>query len=155
MDGWSVSEVIEQAVRTEQLGYDFYSSISEKFKDEERLNALFKTLAEKELAHKDRFQKLYEQVDLSEVEGWDELSEYMRAIVESEFFLGSDKAIVRMGNLQSISDAVDYAIAFEKETLLYFLGLRKTVQEKELVDEIISEEQSHIIWLNRYKEQSL
>ena len=155
MERFSVREVIEQAVRTEQLGYDFYSSMAEKFKDNKKLRDLFDTLARKEQTHEQRFKELYEIVGDEEIEGWEDVSEYMRAFAESEFFLGSDKAIVKMKEIQGAQDAVDFALAFEKETLLYFLGLRKAVREREVVDEIINEEQSHVMWLNSFKDRFL
>ena len=155
MERFSVREVIEQAVRTEQLGYNFYSSMAEKFKDNKKLRDLFDTLARKEQTHEQRFKELYEIVGDEEIEGWEDVSEYMRAFAESEFFLGSDKAIVKMKEIQGAQDAVDFALAFEKETLLYFLSLRKAVREREIVDEIINEEQSHVMWLNRFKDRFL
>ncbi len=153
MEKFSVSEVIEQAIRTEQLGYKFYTEMAEKFKDEDKLKDLFETLAKKEIVHEERFKELKDIVGEQEPEGWDDVSEYMRAFVESEFFLGSDKALTKMQNIQSVEDAVNFALGFEKETLLYFLGLKKAVKESEVVDEIINEEQSHIMWLNRFKDR--
>jgi rubrerythrin len=47
---------------------------------------------------------------------------------------------------------VQFAIGFEKETLLYFYGLLGSVKEKEIVEEIINEEKSHIKWLTAFKE---
>ncbi len=151
---FSVREVVEQAVRTERLGYDFYTKMAERFKENEDLNRLFTTLAEKELVHEERFKELYEIIGDEEPEGWEEVSEYMRAFVESEFFLASDRAMERMKNIKSAEEAADYALAFEKETLLYYLGLRNSVKEKEILDEIINEEQSHIMWINRFLRKS-
>jgi len=37
---------------------------------------------------------------------------------------------------------VKFALGFEKETLLYFMELRKIVKEKEVMDEVINEEKS-------------
>jgi len=154
-EGFSVREVVEQAVRTEKLGYDFYSSMAERFKDRVELKDLFETLAKKERIHEERFERLEESLGDEEPEGWEDVSEYMRAFVESGLFLGSDKVLARMKEIQSIQDAVDFALAFEKETLLYFLGLRKAVKEKGIVDVIIDEEQSHIAWLHRFKNRFL
>jgi rubrerythrin len=155
MKRYSVREVVEQAVRTEQQGYEFYRSMAERFREEEKLKNLFNTLAEKELAHEKRFRELYEVIGDEEPGDWDIISEYMRAMVESEFFLGSGKSLASLKEIQSSKEAVEFAISFEKETLLYFIGIRSAVDEKEVVDEIINEEQSHIMWLNRFKERFL
>ncbi|MCX7792845.1 MAG: ferritin family protein [Thermodesulfovibrionales bacterium] len=149
---FTVHEVIEQAVQTEKLGYDFYTQMSQRFKDQEELRKLFDILAEKELRHEKTFRELLEITGDSEPEGWEDISAYMRAIVESEFFLGKNKSLPSMANIKTVEDAVKFAIGFEKETLLYFHGIRDAVKEKEIVDEIINEEKSHIMWLTRFRD---
>ncbi len=151
MERFSIGEVIEQAVQTEKLGYQFYTKMSERFKAEEKLNNLFSILAKKELRHEKVFSGLKEIVEDSEPEGWEEVTHYMRAMVESEFFLGKKKSLPSLGKIKTITDAVKFAIGFEKETLLYFYGLRDLVKEKDVVDEIINEEKSHIMWLSSFK----
>jgi rubrerythrin len=151
MENFSVREVVEQAIRTEKLGYEFYTEMAEKFKDEKNLADLFATLAEKEVVHQRRFEELLEIIGDETPEGWEEVSEYMRAFVESEFFLASDRAVPRMKGVKTAEEAVEYALGFEKETLHYYIALKKVVMEKEIVDEIINEEQSHVMWLQRFK----
>ncbi len=151
MERFSIREVIEQAVQTEKLGYQFYTSMAQKFKEDEGINKLFLTLADKELKHEKTFLELKEIVGDSEPEGWEDASQYMRAIVESEFFLGKNKSLPSMDHIKSIEDALNFAIGFEKETLLYFHGIIDAVKEKEIVEEIINEERSHIRWLSTFK----
>lgn len=151
MERFSIREVIEQAVQVEKLGYQFYTSMAQKFREDEGLNKLFSTLADKELRHEKTFLELKELVGDSEPQGWEDASQYMRAIVESEFFLGKNKSLPSMDHIKSIEDAVHFAIGFEKETLLYFYGIMGAVKEKEIVEEIINEEKSHIMWLSSFK----
>lgn len=151
MEKFTIREVLEQAVQTERLGYQFYTSIADRFRKEEKLVRLFTTLAEKELRHEKTYSELKDMVGDSEPEGWDEVSQYLRAIVESEFFLGKNKALPSMSGIKTVEDAVNYALGFEKETLLYFYGVRDAVKEKDVVDEIINEEKSHIMWLNAFR----
>ncbi len=93
-----------------------------------------------------------EKVDDKDVEGWEEVSQYLRAIVESAFFLGKDKALTSIESVKTVSEAVDYALGFEKETLLYYQVMRDVIKEKKTIDEIINEEKSHIVWLNRFRQ---
>ena len=72
--------------------------------------------------------------------------------MESEFFLGRLGSLPSMENVKSVKEAVDFALGFEKETLLYFYWIRDAVKEKEVVEEIINEERSHIMWLNNFKD---
>ncbi|MBF0328809.1 MAG: ferritin family protein [Nitrospirae bacterium] len=151
MEKFSIREVLEQAVQTEKLGYQFYTAIAQKFKDDEELVKLFNTLAQKELIHEKTFTEIKNMLGDSDPEGWEDVSQYLRAIVESEFFLGKNKALPSMDIITSVKDAINFAMGFEKETLLYFYGIRSAVKEKDLVDEIINEEKSHIMWLSSFK----
>lgn len=151
MERFSIREVIEQAVQTEKLGYQFYATMAEKFEKDEGLNKLFTTLAKKEQRHEKRFRELSEIIKDEEPVNWEEAEQYLRAIVESEFFLGKDKSLPSMKRVKTVMDAVNFALGFEKETLLYYYWIRDAVREKEVVEEIINEERSHIMWLDRFK----
>jgi rubrerythrin len=153
MNNYSINEIIEMAIQTEKLGYQFYTSISEKFKKDDGLVKLFTTLAKKEQVHEKTFSELKNLVAKSGTEAveWGEVTNYMRAFVESQFFLGKGKSLPSMDHLKSVADAVSFALGFEKETLLYFFELRNIVREKEMVDEIINEEKSHIMWLDAFR----
>ncbi len=152
MENYNIREVLEQAVQTEKLGYQYYTEMAARFKEDQKLTKLFGVLAQKELRHEKTYADLRDMVGDEVPEKWEEISPYLRAIVESQFFLGKDKSIPSMDRIKNVSEAVDYALGFEKETLLYFYGVRDVVREKELVDEIINEEKSHIMWLNVFKD---
>jgi rubrerythrin len=151
MEKYSIGEVIEQAVQTERLGYQFYTSMADRFKEDVGLKKLFETLGAKELVHEKRFSELKEITGGVEPEGWEEASQYLRAIVESEFFLGKHKSLPDLKQVHSVEEAVNFAMGFEKETLLYFHTIREAIQEKDIVDEIINEEKSHIMWLSAFR----
>ncbi len=151
MERFSIREAVEQAVQTEKLGYQFYTTIAERFVKDAGLNNLFTTLAKKELRHEKTFKELLEIIKDEEPVDWEEGEQYLRAIVESEFFLGKNKSLPSMENVKTVEDAVNFALGFEKETLLYFYGLRGAVKETEVVEEIINEERSHIMWLNKFR----
>jgi rubrerythrin len=151
MGKYSISEVIEQAVQTERLGYEFYTGMADRFAEHAGLKELFEKLARKEKVHEKMFLELKEISGETEPDGWDEVSQYLRAIVESEFFLGDKKSLPELGHIKTVDNAVDFAMGFEKETLLYFHALRDAVREKDIVDEIINEEKSHIMWLSSFR----
>jgi rubrerythrin len=153
MEQFSVREVIEQAIQTEKLGYQFYMAMASKFGDEISLRELFETLASKEVEHEKTFTGLKEKIGDEFLENWDEASVYLKAIVESEFFLGNNKALPSLDHLKSAGDAVHYAMEFEKETILYFLGLKDSVKDAKIIEQIIDEEKSHIRWLSDLKKK--
>ncbi len=153
MNKYSIAEIMEMAVQTERLGYQFYSSMSDTFKKNADLHRLFTTLAAKEKIHEKTFAELKEIVTKSgpEPSQWEDVSDYLRAFVESEYFLGRGKALPSLERVKTAPDAVSFALGFEKETLLYYMELRSIVREKKVMDEIINEEKSHIVWLERLK----
>ncbi len=76
MERFSIREIIEQAVRTEKLGYEFYTEMARRFEEDEGLRKLFEMLAVKELRHEKTFSELKEIVGDEEPEGWEVVSQY-------------------------------------------------------------------------------
>ena len=150
MDKFSTREIIEQAVQTEKLGCEFYTAMAKRFKENDKLKNLFEMLAVNEQQHEKRFSELKNKIKIKneEVEGWEDVSQYLRAIVESEFFLGRNKSLE---HVKTIVDALNFALGFEKETLLYYHSLKDIIDEKDVMNDIIKEEKQHIIWLHELK----
>ena len=150
METFSLREAVEQAVQTERLGHEFYLEMAKRFGDNAQMKELCGTLAQKELDHEKRFSELLGDIrDEGEVD-WDEVSKYLRAIVESEFFLGKGKSLPSLERVKTVADAVKFATGFEKETLLYFYMIRDMLPAKDVISRIIDEEKSHIVWLSRF-----
>ena len=154
MQSYSIREVIEMAIRTEKLGAEFYNGMAVRFGDKEGLKDLLTKLSTMEMKHERVFTGLLDRVSGAEPEGWDEAGNYFRAIVESRFFLGSGKSLPNLDHISTVDTALDFAIGFEKETALFFMGLRDAVADadRSLVDEIIEEEKGHIAMLTKYRE---
>ena len=150
MQKYSVGELIEMAVQTERLGYQFYTQMAERFRDNQALAGLLSTLAAKEQVHEQVFTKLKDTAR-DAVEGPEDVGNYMRAIVEGKFFMGSKKSLPDMQGIRTEADVVAHALGFEKETLLYFFVMQDMVEETGPIREIISEELSHIAWLDKYR----
>ena len=155
MTAFSVQEVLEMAVQTEKLGAEFYINMAEKFKDNEEFRDLFVMLSKKEKEHENIFNSIIEEMGSSYQmpDNWGEAAKYLKAIVESEFFLGDDKALPNFDHLQTAQEVINYAITFEKVTLLYYLELKDVVDDEEAVHDLINEEKSHIVWLSDYRKK--
>ncbi|MDH4028110.1 MAG: ferritin family protein [Nitrospirota bacterium] len=151
MESFSITEVIEQAVQTEKLGSGFYAEMAGRFSSNAELKGLFETLSLKERQHEKLFSGLRENAEQQIPEDWGEVSKYLRAIVESEFFLGNNRSLKSIEKIRTAPEAVRFAIGFEKETLLYYHNLRGLFNESALIDRIIKEEMGHIVWLSEYK----
>jgi rubrerythrin len=150
MEKFSLREAIEQAVQTERLGFEFYMEMAKRFRDNPQMKDLCETLAKKERDHEKKFSELMGTVKDGGEEDWDEVSRYLKAIVESEFFLGKHKSLPSLDGVKTVAEGVRYATGFEKETLLYFYAVRDVLREKEVISQIIAEEKSHILWLSRF-----
>jgi rubrerythrin len=152
MENFSIDEILEQAIQTENLGHEFYLNMAERFRDDEELRKLFLALAGKEIEHRNYYTCMKERFDRSAPAAvdWEEVSMYMRAFAESEFFLGNKKSLTCMDKITTVAEAVRFAIGFEKETLLYFIGLRDIAPNKAAIDAIIDEERCHIRWLSAF-----
>ncbi len=151
MKKFSITEIVEMAIQAEKLGYEFYTEMSRRFRENGELRKLFELLATHESKHGDRFSELMQKIKDEKSEDWEEVILYIRALIDSEFFLGKDKCLPSLEHVKTAREAIDYALCFERETLLFYYTLRETTTEKEIVDAIIKEEKSHIIWLNNLK----
>jgi len=151
MTKFSIREVVEQAIQAEKLGYEFYTKMAQKFGDNDELKKLFNLLASHEIKHGNSFSELINKIKDEEPEGWDEVTLYLKAIVDSEFFLGTDKCLPSLEHVKTASEAIDLALCFERETLLYYYTLRENIRETDILDNIIKEERSHIVWLNNLR----
>lgn len=154
MQNYSVREVVEMAVRTEKLGQEFYSNMAARFETDQGMKDLFTKLAAMERKHEHIFTDLLDKISDQEPNEWTEVQYYLRAMMESEFFLGTGKNLPNLDHVVTVAQATDFAIGFEKETMLFFAGMRNAVAtgEKSLIDEIIEEEIRHIAILNKFRE---
>ena len=144
-------EVVEQAVQTEKLGSEFYSEMAQRFQSNDELKKLFETLSVKEQMHEKTFQELKSGMKDDKLDYGEEASQYLRAVVDSEFFLGSGKLRPALESVSNAIEAVFFAIGFEKETLLYYYAISEAIKGDDVINKIISEERSHIVQLNKLK----
>lgn len=140
------SDVIGVAVQIEVRGEAFYREAAGAAGDPEA-EKLFGYLADEEIRHKQVFEKLSTAIDQTEIDDvtWEETMDYIAASVDSRFFQ-ADAPIEAVPLGETVEDMLVQAIAFEKETLLFFFALRDIVRapNQPAVDRIIGEEKSHI-----------
>lgn len=153
---YSPIEVIEMAVKTEKTGQQFYTQIAKKTKSKV-LSQLFNYLAGEEVKHAKIYQKLYKIVkdDPHALPfDFDEMGLYLQAITDAKFFLGSDKALSYITKVKTPNALLNYALQFEKETMLFYLEILNLVkkQYKPLINKIIVQEKEHIRKLSAIKE---
>jgi len=145
---FSIREVVEMAISTERSGQIFYQTASKQVR-EKSLEELFRYLAGEEEKHLKVFQDFYntlkERPETTPY-NWEEAKLYLEALVNSRFFSTPDKAINLAREAKSEIEAIDSAINFEKETLLFFYEMVELVksQDCDLIKKVIEEEKKHI-----------
>ena len=146
---FSGEELVRIAVQIEETGYAFYIMVRDKAKRPE-MKEFFGYLAEQEKVHREKFLKLADSIrnsaQPSEPADRGEVDLYIKAMTDGSLFQGEDKNIVMASKASEETSAVDFAIGFEKDTLLFFYQLEDLVHSihKPMVQAIINEEKEHI-----------
>ena len=140
------ADVIDLAVQTEVRGERFYRQAAANVGQGEA-RELFIHLANEEVRHKQVFAGLSSAIVVTDIDSttWDEAIAYIEATVDHEFF-GSAAPIRAIPLGETVGEMIHQAMGFEKQTLLFFYGLRDLVQSpnRPLLDGIIGEEKMHI-----------
>lgn len=148
-------EIIEMAVETERGGKLFYETVAAATHDP-RLAELFRFLAREEDHHIAVFQDLAKTLRERPEDlpwHWEEVTPYLDAIVDSRYFLGKDKALALARTATTPEEALEHALGFEKETLLFYTELLGLVAEpnRPAVQRLIAEEKSHVVRLRQLR----
>lgn len=151
---FNADEVLKMAVRIESNGAAFYRKAAESKKDMARAGFLLK-LAEMEDEHERLFSEMKNGLSAEEKAdtAYDPVGEaelYLEAMADSHGGEGDPSAADKLTGQESLEEILKIAIGLEKESILFYLGLREMVPErlgKDKIDEIINEERSHIVTL--------
>ncbi|MBI5417681.1 ferritin family protein [Candidatus Poribacteria bacterium] len=147
-------EIIELGIQIEKNGKDFYNTLADNSKNFNAIKA-FKYLAEEESKHIDIFQRIYNSLSLdssSEVYP-DEYFAYMNAIASEYVFTQKDKGNEIAKKITNYNDAINMAISFEKDSIVFFEGIKNVVKENEhkIINKLILQEQGHLMKLYEMK----
>jgi rubrerythrin len=145
---FQAADIVELAMQVEQSGEAFYRAVAAKVTSQEA-RELFEYLAGQEVIHYQVFQKLSRSVLESPFmtdEEWELYMDYLNGTVQSAFFEGADKALALAETVSDEQTAINMAIGFEKETLLFFYDLRDRIPDKDrpVVEKVVAEEKRHI-----------
>ena len=152
---FNADEIFELAEQMERNGSRFYRRAAAAVKDP-RVHELLLHLAQMEVDHEETFGAMRAELTegdrvatVYDPEG--EATQYLRAMVSGHVFdLRSDPSTQLTGK-ESLEQVYHSAIAAEKNSVVYYLGLKEIVPErlgKDRVDSIIKEEMGHITLLS-------
>ena len=154
----NASEILDFAVHIEQNGYEFYVETAKKFNNE-KLMELFHYLADEERVHEKTFKNLKEKIGSftpqesypGEYDGY--MKDYLKAFAPKTNVTLKD----RITKIKTIEDAIEMALIFEKDSVVFFSTLKRYVSDehKPAIDRIIEEEINHVMKLHGFKSSGL
>ena len=147
---FNADEIFEMAEQMERNGEKFYKSAAAKVGDEAHKKLLL-DLAAMEVDHEKTFKAMRSDLKASEKsttvfdpEG--EAALYLRALVDTRVFF--EKKV----DVSSMEKILKAAIEAEKDSIVFYLGMKNAVPEKlgkDRIEGIIKEEMGHIRLLSR------
>ena len=157
MAAYSVNEIIELAVQIERNGYAFYHEATKRKDLDAKAVEFLAFLRDEELGHEKTFLSLRDEMDDIVLElspDWELVASYLKTIVDSRIFDNEASAIKSATEAKDLLSIVNNAIAFEKDTLLFFHAMTDSINNekaKKSIGRIINEEVSHVLRLNDFK----
>ena len=150
----SSAEIFGLAKQIERSGQTYYQAIASTTSSQD-LKELFEHLAKEEVRHYHYFDSLsreYPELEVEEAE-WEQTRAYIKATTDSRFFIGEDKALSLAKTVQEPLQAIDIAIGFEKDTLLFFYELLNLTpaRTREAAKAIVEEEKRHVLLLSEHR----
>lgn len=145
---FKATDILLAAQEVEQRGEVFYTRLVETTTDP-KLKETFVFLAKEEGRHLEVFRKLYDRVGQVELPAWAESDEYLEYLK----YLLDSHTLFRLGDVEHLKkfmgtrkEALETAMGFEKDTILFFTEMREFVPdgEKKYVQACIDEERSHL-----------
>lgn len=144
---FQASEIVEFAIRIEQNGYAFYAGLEEKLTDP-AVKELITYLKDEEKKHEETFKSLLPNLTPANLrESYPgEYEDYLKILVDTHVFGKVNSAEEALEKVESEVDALNFAMGFEKDTILFFRELKDLISEKdkEIINTLIKEEQSHL-----------
>jgi len=148
------SEVVEMGIQIEINGRDFYTALVPKFKDRKTAE-VFTYLAQEEERHIETFRKILDSVNRYEPsEAYPgEYFAYLFALAGSYVFTQKDQGAAIAKKIVNEQEAIDTGIRFEKDSILFYEGMKKVVpaHDGKTLDILITQEQNHLRKLSDLK----
>ena len=153
---FNANEIFEMAERIERNGVKFYRKAAKNISDQNVCQMLL-DFADMEVEHEKVFAGMRKQLsdearELRVFDPENEIALYLQAMADGHVFdLKKDLAEGLKGN-ETVEDLLKLAIIAEKDSIVFYLGLKDFVPVKagrDKVEAIIKEEMGHITLLNQ------
>ncbi len=158
---YNADEVFEMAEQMERNGAKFYRRAAE-LASEDATKQMLTELAEMEDDHEKTFSEMRRELSENELKPIvfdpdNELGLYLRAMADQHVFNVNEDPSTRLSAEDSRDDVLRMAIGMEKDSIVFYLGMKEMVPErlgKGRMDGIIQEEYRHISQLSEKMAQA-
>jgi len=148
------SEIVQFAVEIEKNGEAYYTTLVESLEDE-KVKRLFRFLAAEEKKHISDFESILEPLEKYQPHEvhLEEYESYMKSLADSKVFTKDNTGKELARKVKDESEAINMALGFEKESILFFTKMKKFVPESEhkILDSVIEQEREHVKKLSDIK----
>ncbi len=151
---FNANEVFELAMQIERNGQEYYQRAASLMEEADVKHQL-SSLSQMEAIHEKLFARMKEQIAAGGPEMFDpddEALHYLQAVTRGEVFGDPSQPQKMLDGTHSLEDILRTAIGLEKDSIVFYLGIRASVPEgtgRDRVDDIIKEEQRHIVLLSQ------
>lgn len=150
------SEVVEIGIQIEKNGRDFYRTLANQSKNEKAVE-IYRYLSIEEEKHIAVFEKILDGLEkYTQQESYPgEYIAYMNVLAGEYVFTQSNKGAEIAERVKSDKEAVDLGIGFEKDSIIFYEGMKKFVPIKtqEVLSALIEQEQGHLRKLSDLKKR--
>ena len=155
MESLTISDVLNFAVRIEEIGELFYRKAALIVSGPEEVT-LFHRLAEEEIRHKEIFKEMLKKAggEIPPESYPGEYFKYLRGFIDGKvIFKEGVKDLIE--EIKDTKSALDFAIQRELDSILFYHEIRELVLEtqKKMVNEIIREERKHFEILSQIRKK--
>jgi rubrerythrin len=141
------SEIVEIGIQIENNGRDFYNMLVKKTEDE-KAREIFKFLAGEEEKHIKAFEGILEKTQAFAPQGLDadDYIRYMKVLAGEHIFTQKDRGEEIAQNTKSDKEAIDVAIRFEEDSIVFYTGMKRIVPEYDhkVIEALIIQEENHL-----------
>lgn len=154
---FNADEIFAIAEKIEVNGAAFYRKAAELFSKDQVTKFMLLDLAAKEDEHNTTFAQMRKTLYEMEKENTvfdpeNQVIDYLNAIADKNVFdVKKDPTEILKGK-ESIGEVLGLAIGMEKDSIIFYLGLKDLISERKgrnKIDDIINEEKGHIVILSQ------
>jgi rubrerythrin len=148
---FNASEVFRIAIEIKENCIAFYEKAQGVTKDPE-VKKLFEDLVQEETEHKTRIESMNEKLPkgawtptVSDPEH--ELDLYIKMMADQHMFSSVGELDTQLADIKETKDALRLAVQFEKDSVIFFLGMQEATcegKDRDLISLLIKEEQDHV-----------